>query len=69
MMQRMNGPTILDAAITIAGRIFFIRGHLNKALRYSQDCRIKNYAAEISEFFKANIFTNYSKRISIKVIL
>ena len=49
--------TILDAANTFGGCIF-IREHLNKALLYSQDFVIRNYATEIPELLET---TSYSQ--------
>ena len=54
----MNSPTILDCLPNSRCNnhdrwvYFFIRGHINKALRYSQDPRIQNYANEIPEFLR-----------------
>ena len=59
----MNGPTILDGLHNSRcskhdhWACFFIREHLNKALRYSQDSRIQNYATKGPEFFKATLYS------------
>ena len=58
-IQLMYGPTILDGLHNSrcsnhdCWAYFFIREHLNKALRYSQNRRILNYATKITKFFKA----------------